>query len=73
MLHVCLALHDAIGVYYRYAAMTLYSVAVHSASPLCAHIIHDATLGSGARRVLERLARSCGVALAFHDMQPVPA
>lgn len=73
MLHVCLAFHDATGVYYRYAATTLYSVAVHSASPLCAHIIHDATLGPGARRALERLARSCGVELAFHDMQPVLA
>ena len=48
MLHVCLAFHDATGVYYRYAAATLYSVAVHSALPLCVHVIHDATLGPGA-------------------------
>lgn len=67
-IHVALAVHDARGTYWPYAAVTITSLCQHASVPVVIHLLHDDTLGSEARQVIAAIVAAYGHRLQWHPV-----
>lgn len=67
-IHVVLAVYDKSGKYSQHAGVVMASIFENTQSPVCVHILHDATLTDENRRKFIRTAEKYGQRTAFIDM-----
>ena len=72
MIHIALAFHDNDGNYALHAAATLVSLFRRTASPITAHILHDAGLNDTGRARLAAVAEHFGQGLRLHAVPELP-
>lgn len=72
MIHVALAFHDHDGNYALHAAAVLVSLFRRTASPVTAHILHDASLMPAGKARLATVAEHFGQSLRLHVVPEPP-
>ena len=68
MISVAIGIHDPQGSYASHAGALLASLFARTTRPVCAHVLHDATLTTGNGDKLEAIAQRFGHEVRFHQV-----
>ncbi len=68
--HVAVSLYDPAGTYAQHLGACLTSLFANAASPVCVHLMHDATLSRENRARFDALADAQDRIVVYHDVEP---
>lgn len=69
MIHVCYALRDNSGLYWKNTAASILSIIDNSPENICFHILHDNTLVQENKNKLENLVFKSGNSISYYNLE----